>query len=386
MATIENEVDQLLQSRLIRIDAVPTDDPVPTAITITQNVSTENILLEWSYTPGFRPAEEFHIYWTMNKTAMPSAPVLGGAGTMGPVIVPADQRNYLFRDVAPDWNYVGGIVAVRNFRGTKEYGNLVTPTSSPDWRVPKVVNTVATLVNNSTALIDSVTPGAPTNQVTPGTFTIEDHGAYNRRVIITWTYTQGTIPATDIGILWTEGTSAPAAPTLSAYTGYRTAKPESGYYMFENVPPDLYYKVGICAGRQVGGVWQTTALITPVSWVVTPNTYYRTALVPLSIVGKPKAGLVFYWPSWTKSTTIKAGLPNAQFVCAIAPTGSVAVTIKNQAGTTLGTITWAAGSTTATVSFASDVVQSAGQYLSFTFPATQDANFSDPRFNIEVLY
>lgn len=75
---------------------------------------------------------------------------------------------------------------------------------------------------------------------------------------------------------------------------------------------------------------------------------------------------------------LPAGLTGSVFVCDVAPTASMTITL-NKNGSAIGTLTWAAGATTATVSFTTATTFNAGvDKLSLVGPATADttaANF-----------
>lgn len=122
----------------------PTNDPVPTGITIVdypQN-GKRDITLTWTYTQGDLPAEGLGIAYRVGTgTVVVTDPNI----TFFP-----ESESYTFFSVPIDGTYRAGIAAYRHSPdGVLRVGNIVQPTISPDWRVNASTNESNLIPQNS---------------------------------------------------------------------------------------------------------------------------------------------------------------------------------------------------------------------------------------------
>jgi hypothetical protein len=170
MATIKNEIDKILQAASPRIipvslpqnvvinvsnlstttgdpppifvDGPPTNNPVPTGISISENNNgTRDITLTWTYTQGTIRAEGIGIaYRGDHSTVLVTDPNV----TFGP-----ETTSALFRAVDARGTYRAGIAAYRFANGAYQIGPVIQPISAPDWRVsPPGVNDFEVIIAN----------------------------------------------------------------------------------------------------------------------------------------------------------------------------------------------------------------------------------------------
>jgi hypothetical protein len=168
MATIKNEIDKILQIASPRILQVslppnisintdnttgsdipfytngpPTNNPVPTGITIVQNNNgSSDVTLSWTYAQGAIKADGIGIaYRGDHSTVVISDPHV----TFGP-----DTTSYTFRGVDLKGSYRAGIAAYRLTIDGYEVGPIIQPISSPDWRVsPPATNDFEVIIANA---------------------------------------------------------------------------------------------------------------------------------------------------------------------------------------------------------------------------------------------
>jgi len=113
-----------------RTGGAPTNAPVATGITITNNTNgTCNIRLDWAaYTQGTNQADFIILAWTKDS----SAPGLADSTILFNVTSGASY--YVFEGVNPADTYSFGIAAGRRTELGLEITSLHTPTTAPDWR------------------------------------------------------------------------------------------------------------------------------------------------------------------------------------------------------------------------------------------------------------
>ncbi|MGZ5053370.1 MAG: tail fiber domain-containing protein [Methylobacter sp.] len=109
---------------------LPTNNPVPTGITVTQNQNgSVDILLSWTYTQSATvPADGLMLFY---KTGSTSTVTKSDAS----ITLPAGATSYLFSGVAQDVTGRVGIAAYRKTAAGISIGPIQQPTSAPDWRV-----------------------------------------------------------------------------------------------------------------------------------------------------------------------------------------------------------------------------------------------------------
>lgn len=113
-----------------RTTGAPSNNPVPSAITITDNTNgTRDIQVNWNaYTQGANKADFLILFW--NKTS--TAPTINDASVSFSVNTSGGSY-YRFEGVNPAQAYSFGIAAARRTENGLEIGTIVAPTSAPQW-------------------------------------------------------------------------------------------------------------------------------------------------------------------------------------------------------------------------------------------------------------
>ena len=125
-----------------------------------------------------------------------------------------------------------------------------------------------------------------------------------------------------------------------------------------------------------------SALSSAIGSLVQAQLYYD---ISLYVAGKPNAGESLLRYPAASAYTVKAGLLNSVASAVAAATGSSVFTLAKN-GTQFGTITFGAGATTSALAAAADTTFAAGDVLSMTGPATQDATLADISFTIRATH
>lgn len=246
---------------------LPTNNPVPTGITVTQNQNgSVDILLSWTYTQSATvPADGLMLFY---KTGSTSTVTKSDAS----ITLPVGATSYLFSGVAQEITGRIGIAAYRKTATGVSIGPIQQPTTTPDWRITGSTSDVANTVSETTTFR---TTGAPTNSPVIGTLTTSSSAVGTVDVTVNWSYTQGALPAEEFVLYALEGTTNPttsAAHVICAGTARS--------YTWKGVPADKSYKIGITARRKAFDGEHETAIV---------NAWTRTGATPnisaISIAG-----------------------------------------------------------------------------------------------------
>lgn len=263
---------------IYRQNVPPTNNPVPTGITIVNNPDgSRDITLSWTYTQGAIPAEGIGIaYVEGTGTVLTTSPN---------VVVAPGTTSYRFTGVSQNVSYRAGIAAFRNTESGVQIGPVIQPISAPDWRItggtPNITSNIngvaaATVTSNAangqTAYSSTITyrtAGAPTNAPSPTSVGIVENSNGTRDITLNWgAYTQGALAADGLAIIYKEGTAAVTVNDVYVTTNVNVGV--AGVYKFLGVDPTKSYRVGICAYRQsnVGIEVGTISQPTP-TWQIT---------------------------------------------------------------------------------------------------------------------
>lgn len=161
-------------------------------------------------------------------------------------------------------------------------------------KVTDAANAATKIINDETALYRQDVP--PTNNVVPVAIEEIDNPDGSRDIVLSWTYSQGAIPADGLGIFYVEGAGAVSVtdPVVVLTVGCTS-------YRFVGVSQAFSYRAGMVAYRKTESGIRRTAIVQPVSapdWRVTGNTPNITALIDgvtaASVVGGSAQGAITY--------------------------------------------------------------------------------------------
>lgn len=235
-----------------RTAGAPTNSPTIGSVTTSAStVGTIDITLDWAYTQGTLPADEFILYVLEGTTnpsiSSPVAAIINGA-----------SRTCTFYGIPVEKSYKVGITARRHTSsGVYETAivNAWTRTGTTANITSNIGGTAAaTVVSNAssgaTAATDTATfriTGSPTNSPGVGTLTASAQSTSGTvDITVTWTYTQGTIAAEEIVIYAEQGTTV---PTLSSPVA-AICPVDITSYTFYGIPTASSYKVKLAARRK----------------------------------------------------------------------------------------------------------------------------------------
>ena len=248
--------------------SAPTNSPVISSITTSAStVGTVDITLNWTYTQGTLTADEFMLY-CVEGAAVPttSSPVLA--------IINGSSRSATFFGVSTEKSYKVGITARRK----TATGVFETPIVASWVRTGGTANITATIdgtpATNVTATVGGtavyISNSVPTNSPVPTAISIVNNADGSRDIILTWTYTQGAIPADGLGIAYVVGTGIVSAADPHILVSVNTTS-----YRFQGVPQDVSYRAGIAAYRTNDSGAHIGTIVQPISapdWRVTGTT------------------------------------------------------------------------------------------------------------------
>lgn len=255
-----------------RTAGAPTNNPVPSGITVTTNSNaTANIQLNWNaYTQGARQADFLLIFWKKAGTAP------GVNDSSIAVNVNTSASYYIFEGVSPSDTYSFGIAAARRTETGLEIGTIVAPSTSPDWlgvtsgtpNFTANINGVA--ASTIASAVTNFVPGNDTKNTTPATptfgtssgildYTVNNNGTID--VSFEWLFTayngsNGDDKDIDgfVVYLYNNGTTAPtSAVTLNNNTMaslYEVSAAKRSIIL-TGLLPDTYYTFGVQAYRIV---------------------------------------------------------------------------------------------------------------------------------------
>jgi hypothetical protein len=240
-----------------RTTGAPTNNPVPTALTITTNTNaTCNVRLDWgAYTQGANQADFLLLFWAKGSVA----PTVNDSSIAFNVNTSASY--YIFEGVNPADTYSFGIAAARRTESGLEIGTIQAPATTPDWLgitggTPNftaninstAASTVVTGASNGTTAASGTTNYrnnvAPTNNGTFGAITQTSTADGNTVVEVPYTYTQGAVTADQLFLFFREGggTVVAADPAMATNAA-------SGSVKF-TLKPSTTYTFGIQAVRR----------------------------------------------------------------------------------------------------------------------------------------
>ena len=225
-------------------------DPIPTGISIVDNPDgvTRDITLTWTYTQGSIQATGFYVGYISGTTGT----ITKDNSTYVSVMAQGNVTtySYLFSGVPLSNEYRAGIAAYYIANGVSVIGNIIQPTSNPDWRVYREL----------TASEKYNTPVPPTNNPLPLTMEITlNPDGVNRDVKLTWSYTQGQFLCDTFYIGWEQSTTA----TVNNNSSYVTVDAGVRSYLFQGIPINANYRVGIAAGRNTAAGIKLGPIIQP---------------------------------------------------------------------------------------------------------------------------
>lgn len=249
----------------------------PTGVTLShvvKSVGTVDLTVSWAWTGVEGDIDGFGIYV---KTQ--SSNVAYTLGQTSDIVypVPASTRSFTGLSVAGDLWYTVGVRAYRSVDKDIAAGGLIssTITQAVNYQPVAVPNIVANINNvAATTLTDNAANGssaytqtssyrqdvAPTNSPVPSAISSVNNADGTKDVTITWTYTQGTLPADGFIIYYRgdTGTVLSTDPSVSVASLSRS-------YTFYGLSQASTYRAGIAAFRKTETGVRTTAIAQPVS-------------------------------------------------------------------------------------------------------------------------
>jgi hypothetical protein len=258
-----------------RNSGVPTNNAVPTGVTVTTNTNgTLNIRLDWAaYVQGAKQADTLVIFWRKDGTVptFTDSAVTMNVNTVGP-------SYYILEGVNPADTYSFGISAARRTENGLEEGVIVSPTTTPDWQgvgnlsVNYTGNisgaTASTVVANSvsgatayTGTLNYRTSGAPTTIPTPAGIIVTTNTNGTLNIRLDWAaYVQGANQADNLLIFWRKDGNAPGINDTSIVCNVSSL---ASYYVFEGVNPADTYSFAIAAARRTENGLEVGSLQSP---------------------------------------------------------------------------------------------------------------------------
>lgn len=244
------------------IDTTPT--AAPTGLTVSNGFNT--VTLHWN-----NPAD-----FDFNKTEVWYSAT--NDRTVAAKAAETPANSYVFPDLAPGLSGYFWIRSVDNAGNLSGWypagataGILGTTSKVDSTALATAVNTdIASGVAANTGTVNTRNNAPPTNNPVPASITITDQPDGSRTIGVSWTYTQGALPAEGFLIIFREDTLTLSLSDHTIKLGASTLS-----HSVAGLPQSATYRIGIAAyrtsdaGLQVGAIQQPT--VTP-NWIVNGTT------------------------------------------------------------------------------------------------------------------